>query len=607
MNSNTSKINVSELDFDYIKTELINYLKSQEEFSDYNFEGASLNVLIDILSYNTHTNAFMANMMANEMFLDSGSIRQSVVSKAKEIGYTPRSVRSSKAIVNVYVNNVAGNPMEIVMDSGTLFDTSFNYTFATKESYTLYPSETDPTTYVVNDVELYEGNYVTFHYTVDLNDPDQRFIIPSENVDMTTLRVFIQPDKDSSQIEEYFLNDDINRLRPDSNVYFTHETPEGYFEVTFGDGVLGRKPINGNYITLSYIISTGKQNANYIDKFIPLETIGGYGSYYIEVVEPSFGGSEKESLDDIKFLAPKMYQSQMRAVTTQDYEMFLLHNYPWIDTINSWGGEFNDPPIYGKVFFAIKPKHTEFVSSKLKQKIIDDLIKNYNVVTIVPEILDPDYIYINVDCTIFYIKSNTIESESELITKATNTIYKYFEETTEKFKMDFKFSPLISKIDETDKSFDSSLSNIYIHKRIYPITNISQTFELKFSNQLKSGTIYSSYFNIEDKKEKDLTYEAVIKDDGKGRLQLIHVSTDIIINDNIGHVDYETGNISITIFPYSLPPDTLDVRIYATPKYKNIISGNNQIIVPDKSPVNYDVNRSQGVHVTMKNVETKKG
>jgi len=605
MATNTSKINVTELDFDFIKTSLIEYLQSQEEFSDYNFEGAALNVLMDILSYNTHMNAYMANMMANEMFLDSGSIRQSVVSKAKEIGYTPRSVRSSKAIVNVYVNNVAGNPINIIMDAGTIFDTSFKYTFATKEKYTLYPTENDPTTYVVNDVLLYDGNYIEYHYTVNKSDPDQRFIIPSNNVDTTTLKVFVQPDKNSSEIEEYFLNDDINRLKPDSKVYFLHETPEGYYEVTFGDGILGQDVINGNYITLSYIIAVGKQKANYIDKFIPLESIGGYGSYYIETVEKSFGGSEKESLNDIKFLAPKMYQSQKRAVTTQDYETFLLHNYPWIDTINSWGGEYNDPPIYGKVFFAIKPQHTEFVSPKLKQQIIDDLIKNYNVVTIVPEILNPDYIYINIDATVFYIKSQTIQSESELISKTMQTIYQYFADTTEKFKMDYRFSPMITKIDNTDLSFDSSLADIYIHKRIYPIVNSSQTFNLKFNNPLKPGTIYSSYFNIED--NSNIVYETIIKDNAKGTLSLIYVSNNIVVDNDIGNVDYEKGTITLTIFPYSIPPDTLDIRIYATPLHKNIISGYNQIIIPDNSPVNYDINRLQGIKINMKDIEIEKG
>lgn len=607
MATNTSKINVTELDFDYIKQELITYLQSQEEFTDYNFEGSALNVLMDMLAYNTHMNAYMANMMGNEMFLDSSSIRQSTVSKAKEIGYTPRSVRSSKALVDVEVRNVMSGVQSIEMDAGTTFDTSYKYTFATKQKYTLYPVTGDPSTYRVEDVDLFDGNYVTFSYNVDLSDYDQRFVIPSVNVDMSTLRVFVKPSDSSTAISEYYINDDLNRLTPDSEVFFTHETPEGFYEVTFGDGILGKNVVNGNYITLTYIVAVGKEDANYVSAFTPLETIGGYGSYYVTVSEPSFGGAEKETLAEIKFLAPKMYQSQRRAVTTQDYETFLLHDYPWIDTINSWGGEYNDPPIYGKVFFAIKPKHTEFMSDKLKEEVKAYIISEYNVVTIVPEIIDPDYIYINVTSNPNYIRSQTTLDETLLASMVSDTIYEYFADTTEKFKMDFRFSPMTTAIDDTEKSIDSSLNSIMFHKRIYPIANTSQTFEVKFNNAIEPGTVETTYFNIEDQVRPGVLYETVIKDDGDGKMQSVHVSTDIVLDSDVGTIDYDTGSISITLFPYTLPADTLDVRIYANPVSNNIVSGYNQIIIPDDSAINSDLNRKQGVLVTMSVVDTEKG
>ncbi len=606
MATNTSKIQVTELDFDYIKQELITYLQSQDEFSDYNFEGAAMNVLMDVLSYNTHMNAYMANMMANEMFLDSSSIRHSTVSKAKEVGYTPRSVRSSTALVKISISTLT-SPPEIIMDAGTIFDTSSKYTFATKEDYTLYPSLNDATLYEVEDVVVYDGNYVEFHYTVNMSDPDQRFVVPSANVDMSTIRVFVQPDKDSTAINEYFINDDLNRLKPDSLVFFTHETAQGFFEVTFGDGILGKKVINGNYITLTYIIAKGKEDANYNDTFIPIVSIDGYGSYEVDTIEPSFGGAEKEDLKEIKFLATKMFQAQRRAVTIEDYETFILHDYPWIDTINSWGGEYNNPPIYGKVFFAIKPKHTEFVSNKLKETIKEDLIKKYNVVTIVPEIIDPDYIYINTDSDVFYIPSQTTLSESKMIDMVTNTIIQYFDDTTEKFKMDFRFSPMSARIDNTDPAFDSSLSNIIMHKRIYPIINLSQTFSLKFNNSITPNSVESSYFNVEDSVFAGVTLESVVKDDGNGILYLMYVNTGVVINSDIGTIDYDTGDMTFTIFPYSVPVDTLDIRIYVTPKMKNIESGYNQIIIPDESAVNHDVNRKQGITVRMNEDEIKKG
>lgn len=607
MATNTSKINVTELDFDYLKQDLITYLQSQDEFSDYDFEGSALNVLMDMLAYNTHMNAYMANMMANEMFLDSSSIRQSTVSKAKEIGYTPRSVRSSKAVVDVEIRNVLDSPASITMDAGTMFDTSFKYVFATKEDHILLPVVGDPTTYRITDVELYDGNYVEFHYTVDMSDYDQRFVIPSVNVDTSTLRVFVQPDDISTEITEYELNDDLNRLTPESAVYFIHETPEGFFEVTFGDGVLGKKIINGNYITLTYIVAAGKEEANYISAFIPLDTVAGYGSYYVTTQEPSYGGDEKESLESIKFLAPRMYQNQRRAVTTQDYEAFMLQDYPWIESINSWGGEYNNPPIYGKVFFAIKPKHTEFLSNKLKEEVKQDLIEKYNVVTIVPEIVDPDYIYVNVDCNVYYIRSQTTKDESQIASLVSNTIYQYFADTTEKFKMDYRFSPMTAAIDDTEKSIDSSLTEIEMHKRIYPIINSSQTFELKFNNAIEPSTFESTYFNIEDQVRPGILYETVIQDDGEGKLRSVHVSTGVTLNSDVGTINYTTGDISVTLFPYNLPSDTLDIRFYCVPVNKNIVSGYNQIIVPDDTAVNSDLNRSQGVLVTMNVVDTEKG
>jgi len=604
-NTNTSTLNVSELDFDNIKQELINYLSSQSEFSEYNFEGAALNVLMDMLAYVTHMNSYMANMLANEMFLDSASLRESVVSKAKEIGFTPRSCRSAKADVTVEINNVGGMPPFIKMESGTSFDSPSKFKFATSKEYLLYPKSTDPTTYTVSDVDLYDGDYVEFHYTVNDNDPDQLFFIPSVHADISTLRVFVQDNKNSTSIEEYFLSDDLNRLTPNSKVFFLYEHASGQYVVSFGDGILGHKVINGNYITLSYIVSAGREEANNESEFIPIEDISGFGDINVITNNVSMGGAEKESIKDIKFLAPKMYQSQRRAVTVQDYETFLLHDYPWIDTINTWGGEDNKPPIYGKVFFAIKPKHTEFLSPKLKEQIKKDVIKKYNVVTVIPEILDPDYIYIDIDALVYYRKNRTINDESFILQEVVSSIYQYFEDTTKKFKMDFKFSPMMTKIDESDQSIDSSLAEIKMHKRIYPIVGSKQTFNIDFNNRIKEGSVISSAFNVEDVVLTGVTYKTYIKDDGNGIINLIKstdTSDDIYVR-NIGTVDYENGVITMTILPYGIPTDTLDIRIYTTPYHKNITSGYNQIIMPDIASRNEDSMRIQGVSVKMINID----
>lgn len=598
-----STINVTELDFDFIKQDIIDYLKSQEEFSDYNFEGSALNVLIDTLAVNTFKNAYMANMLANEMFLDSASIRESVVSKAKEIGYVPRSCRASKALVTIEIKNVAGSPSYISMEAGTSFDTPSGNKFTTEREHLLYPRSSDPTTYYIENVTIYDGNYVEYHYTVDYNDPDQKFLVMSDVADISTLRVFVQENKNSTNIEEYFLNDDLNRLKPDSKIYFVNEHASGNYEITFGDGILGKKLLNGNYITLSYVVSSGREKANFENTFIPIEDISGYGDINIITQEASYGGAEKENIENIKFLAPRMYQSQKRAVTVEDYETFLLHEYPWIESINSWGGEYNDPPVYGKVFFAIKPKNTSFVTTRMKKEIINDLIKKYNVVTIIPEIIDPDYIYVNIDTSVYYRKSKTIKDDSQLVTETINTIIKYFNDTTQKFKMDFKFSPMVSRIDNTDDSFDSSLTDIKFHKRIYPKINMSQTFEIQFNNEINKNSIISTIFNVPDKTQSEVYHKTYFMDDGNGIINLIRASDNSIFIRDIGIVDYNKGYISVTIFPYQIPSDTLDIRIYATPTQKNIKSGYNQIIVYDESPINIDVMRLQGIQVKMINIE----
>ena len=598
MVSNTSAINPCSLDFDYIKQSIIDYLSSQSEFSDYDFSGAGLNVLMDILSYNTSQNSFMANMTANEMFLDSSLIRTSAVSHAKSVGYMPRSSRSAMAYLNISIPGVSGSPPFIVMPSGTTFDTSPGYTFSTNTDISFYPSTTDATVYIASEIVIYDGNYSKFSYTVDSSNLGQHFLIPAVDVDITTLRVFVQPSSTSSQIDEYFINDNITTLNNQSLVYFVNETPEGYFEITFGDGTIGASLINGNYITFTYIIAVGKENANLISSFSPVMRISGYTGYTITVLEPSFGGAEKESIDDIKFNAPKIYQSQFRAVNINDYETFITAKYPWIDSINSWGGENNVPPMYGKVFFSIKPKHTTVLSNRLKTIIVNDVISTCNVVTIVPEIIDPDYIYINLVTSVYYNKPKTILSSTQLTNEVNTTITNYFANTTQKFKMNFKYSPMVTQIDSSDPSVDSSLTLVTLHKRIYPIVNLNQTFAVNFNNAINPGSVVSSYYSIQDS-SSGVQYPVVLEDDGIGNIRLVKVSTNVVLNAKVGTVNYSTGTVTFTIFPYNLPPDTLDIRVYATPNINNIVSGYNQIILVDDSALNVSVNRQQGVVVNM--------
>lgn len=597
---------VVELDFDRIKDDLKEYMRSQTEFKDYDFEGAGINILLDILSKNTHHNAYIANMLGSEMFLDSSEIRQSVVSKAKELGYTPRSVRSSQAVVNVLLKNVqdeipeggglAEPPPYVEMDAGTQFQGTEGIIFSTSEPHLLYPTG-EPGDYQVEDISIYDGRWNTFEYVVDDGQPDQKFIVPDVNADMSTLVVYVRPSQASTDQTVYELNEDINQLTGESTVYFLHETAQGYFEVTFGDGIVGKAIANGNVVELGYIVAEYKGDANGIETFEPIQRINGQGGNDIEISTKtkSYNGDEKEEIKDIKFHALRFFQSQQRAVTTNDYEAYVLQKYPFIESLNTWGGEYNNPPIYGKVFLAIKPVHTDFLSPTLKEEIKNDLIKKRNVVTVIPEIVDPDYLYVGVESLVYYTKSKTTKTEATLTTEIIQAIYNYFLDTTRKFKMMYQFSPMARVIDDVDNSIDNSLSEITLHKRIYPIVGLTQTFIMEFSNALQAGTLFSSYFNTENGEISGESIKTGIKDDGNGNLYIFNAITGVTIQTNIGTVNYETGEVSFTIHTYGVPPDTLDIRLYATPTLKNIIPGNNQIITPDTSAANGDYMRVQGI------------
>ncbi len=609
---------VVELDFDEIKDDLKEYLRAQTVFKDFDFEGAGINVLLDILAKTSHLNAYMANMLGSEMFLDSAEIRQSVVSKAKELGYTPRSVRSAEAVVDVTLNNVqdevpsgggsAEPPAYVEMDAGTQFtgNNTGGMIFSTAEPILLYPTGTTGQ-YTVEDISIYDGRLNEFQYIVDSGDPDQRFIVPDVNANIETLKVVVRPSEGSTSQETYYLNEDINVLTPESLVFFLSETAEGYYEIFFGDDVLGKSVENGNAVVLSYIVAENKEEANGVTTFSPAQRIHGQGGNDIEISTKvkSFNGAEKEGIDEIKFHSVRFFQSQQRAVTTRDYEAYLIRNYPFIESINTWGGEYNDPPVYGKIFIAIKPVHTEFLSPTLKETLKESLIKLRNVVTVIPEFVDPDYLYVGVTTSVYYTKSKTTKTEAVLTNQVYDAIYQYFLDTTRKFKMKFQFSPMTRIIDDSDKSIDNSLSEITLHKRVYPTVGMTQTFTMHFSNALQPGTLFSSYFNTENTEVSGATIKTGIKDDGNGLLYTFNTVTGVTINSNIGSVDYESGIVSYTVHTYGLPPDSLDVRMYATPSLKNIVPGNNQIVVPDTSASNGDYMRLQGINPTMELTDTE--
>ena len=394
------KLEVTDLDFDTVKDNFKVFLKQQSVFTDYDFEGSGMSVLMDLLAYNTHYLAFHSNMLANEMFLDTSLNRASAVSHAKAIGYTPVSMKASNASVTITVSNVPTTQTILTMPAGTIFNSTVdgvNYQFVTIADAT---ANSTSGIFTFSNVRIYEGTRITFRYVVDSNNLEQRFIIPSNKVDTSTLTVRIQNSSSDTTTTTYSLNTDYTTLNSTSTVYFLQEVEDGKFQVYFGDGVIGKKPTDNNIILLSYVVTNGT-GADGANAFTAASSIGGYSSITTLTVTSASGGGDPETVDSIKFNAPLKYASQGRAVTPDDYKSIIPSLYSNIRSIQVWGGEDNDPAIYGRVYISIKPTTGDSLTDSSKA-IITDGLKQYNVASVTPVIVDPETLSLVLGVTVKY-------------------------------------------------------------------------------------------------------------------------------------------------------------------------------------------------------------
>ena len=617
MASTNREFTYSSLNFDDIKEELLNVLKSDRTFSGYDFEGSGLNILTDLLAYISHMTSVTANISANEMFMDSAQLRQSIVSKAKELGYRPFSGSSPQARLKLTFtipNTVTEKRDRISIPAGTKFGCPYDTVFSTKDDYVFFPTgyvylkETtkneqneEKIAYVLDDsgqkiishiifegeILVHEGYYHEIQYIIDESNPDQRFYIPSEKVDLDTLRVRTIT---GTKVRNYTENDNLNVLTPDSLVYFIHQNPDNLFEVTFGDGILGYKPSDTSVLVLNFIAYDKGKAMNGLKKITKLQPIDGTSKYEIEMVPLDnqieaqvSGGEDMESGDMIRNRASRMWKTQNRAVTASDYETLLLAEYPWIDCATVWGGQNNNPPQYGKVFIAIKPKHSDKLAFYLKDKIKNEFIKKYNTLTCIPEIVDLDYIYVGLKSVVKIGKGTTTVSLDEITYKVDKQIRQYFVDNVESFNKTLYFSPLSHIIDDADESIIASKTGVYIEKRIYPKIGVGELYNMNFSNKLIPGTIVSSFFNAGS---ESVYIPSALKDDGEGNIDIwsIHSNISPILSD-VGTVDYDKGIINLNFVTYALP-ESNDVKIYAYPYDNDIHSEHNQIIMMDKNPLN---------------------
>jgi len=593
-----TKLDISELDFDAIKVNLKNFLSKQSEFSDYNFEGSGFAILLDLLAYNTHYLGFNANMLANEMYLDSADIRANIVSLAKMLGYTPTSAKAPVASLDIIVNGPVGTTL--VMDKGTTFTTSVDgttYNYITNEEISTSPVDG---VFKFSNVSVYEGTATQFRYTVDEQDPDQKFIIPSANADTSTLKVKVQTSLQDATSTTFTQVTGLTKLSDESAIYFLNETETGKFQVTFGDGVLGRKLQQGNIVILDYIVSN-KSLSNGAKTFTPAGTIGGFSDIQVTTKSVSQGGSEPETKESIRYNAPLQYTAQDRAVTTSDYEGKVLSIYPNAQSVSAWGGEDDETPVYGVVKIAIKAASGSTLTTQTKKDIVDRL-KEYNVGSITPQIVDPEVTSILLTCNAkFDAASTTKDAEtlkSDIITKLTN----YNTSTLQKFDSVFRYSKVVKEIDDADVSILSNITTLKIRKSFAPTLNSSLKYNVYFRNALYNphtghnstmgGILTSTGFKVNG---SDL--EQFLDDDGQGNVRRYYLSgaTRVYTNSTQGTIDYSTGAITIN----SLQVTTISnirgsassvIELTVQPSSNDIVPVRDQILEIDiaNSTINVD-------------------
>lgn len=576
--ANNKKINVTELDFDNIKSNIKEYLQGQTEFQDYNFEGSAMSVLLDVLAYNTHYNALYNNMAINEMFLDSARKRNSIVSLAKMLGYTPRSATCAKAIVTVTVSGGSSAPANITLPAYSTFTTIVDgtqYNFYNTGSVTVTRSTTSGN-YVFSDVEIIEGSPLNFKY----NAADGvRYIIPNANVDINTLKVRVQQSPTSSVYETWARSDTVVSASSTTKAFWVKEIDDELYEVTFGDGNIGRALDIGNVVHFDYFVSN-KDAANGASQFTYNgATILAGSTVSVVTTKAASNGDDKESNDSIRFNAPKFYAAQNRCVTPDDYKALIYANVPEAASVAVWGGEDNNPPVYGKTYLCIKPKNATKLTSVEKANIVSTVLANRNVVSVIPEIVDPEYINIALTVNVYYNEQETTKTASEIATLVRQTVLSYNDSDLQKFDGVFRYSKLSKLIDETDPSIVNNITTLLLRRKLQPRYNVSAQYLLNMINPIyKSGVsedaIVSTGFYIAGSPE--IHY---LNDDGVQYMRLFKYgqnATKIYVDDQIGTIDYTKGIIDIRNLNITGLAD-VDFEISIAPQSNDVVSALTQI------------------------------
>ena len=584
---NDKRLEVTEFDFDEVKENLKIFLSAQDEFTDYDFEGSGMNILLDVLAYNTHYLGFNANMLANEMFLDSASLRSSIVSHSKTLGYVPTSPRAAKAIIDVNLNT---NQTSITMPAGTVFNSTVDdvsYQFTTITDVT--KSNTGGRIPFLN-TDVYEGTYISTRYTVNSSNIDQRFLLTDNRADTSTLTVKVQTSSSDSTTTTYTEATDITQVSATSNVYFLQEVESGLFEVYFGDGIIGTELSDDNIIILTYVVSN-KRKGNGAALFTNNAAIGGVTDVSVATVGAASAGSERESLQSIKYNAPLSYASQGRCVTAEDYKVYTKRYFPNTQSVSVFGGESGSydsslgavsTPEYGKVFISIKSTTGNNLTPTEKTTLIGNLAP-FTVASITPVIVDPQTTRLILNVSFKFDSSKTTETESSLAAKVISDLRSYNASTLTKFDSAFRHSKITGIIDDADSAISSNITNVTLSHNLSPTLNAATNYTIQLNNKFYNphsghasdggGILSSTGFKVSG----NTTNVQFFDDDGSGNIRRYYVVSGVrqYQDNTAGTITYSTGEIKInsinitsienvdgaasTIIRLTVIPDSLDI------------------------------------------------
>jgi len=588
-----NNISVSELDFDKIKANIQTYLQGQSTFSDYNFNGSGLSVLLDILAYNTHYNGLYTNLAVNESFLDSASKRASVVSRAKEIGYVPYSARCATATVNITVSATTTTPATLIIPAMSSFTSNVNGTTYTFYNMEAIQASLSGSTYTFTNVKLTEGVNLNYSYTVA---DGVQYIIPNNPVDLSTLNVRVQDNSTSSVFTSFINEENITNLNGESAVYFVKEIQGQQYEIEFGNGVIGKALSNGNVVNINYMLThLDAPNGANIFLYTGPTLLG--GSVAVTTLTPAEGGSDVEPIESIRFNAPRAFNTQNRAVTANDYQTIILNNYSNAQSVNVWGGESNVPPVYGQVFLSIQPKSSQYLTETDKTYIINELLAPLNVVSITPVIVDPEYINLEVNTTVYYNPNLTSLQSSDIKTLVSQTIQAYNTKNLESFTGIFRFSNLSSQIDATEPSIVSNITTIKLQREVAVQYNTTATYTINLGNPIYNAgvveqSILSTAFYIPNNTNK-MYIEDLPGSGMTGQLRMFYYNGDVkTYVRTFGSVNYSNGDIimsdlEITGIDLSQAGGLFLLNI--KPQSNDVVSVRNQLVTIPTANINVNV------------------